>query len=86
MGSLRFDLREAMLDFDARTGIRLSYETLAQRTGISVDTLKSLASRKGYNATLRTIAVVADALKCDPIRYLVWEPGEFEQESVPELS
>lgn len=76
MGYLRFDLRMAMQDFEARTGIRLTYETLAQQTGISVDTLKSMATRDDYNSTLRNIASLGNALLCDPRKYLHWVTGE----------
>lgn len=74
MGHLKFDLREAMQDYEARTGIRLTYEALSETTGIAVDTLKSMATREDYNATLRVIATLADTLKCDPIRHLKWNP------------
>lgn len=73
MGQLKFDLREAMQDYEARTGIRLTYEALSRATGIAVDTLKSMASRGEYNATLKAIATLADALKCDPIKHMKWE-------------
>lgn len=74
MSVLRFDLREAMQDFEARTGIRLTYEALAQRSGLSVDTLKSMASRENYNSSLKNIAALGDALRCDPTKYLRWVP------------
>lgn len=73
MGHLRFDLRQAMQDYEARTGIHLTYEVLAQRAEVSVHTLKSMASRDEYNATLKLVGDLADILKCDPIRYLVWK-------------
>lgn len=72
MGHLKFDLREAMQDYEARTGIRLTYEALSESTEISVDTLKSMATRDDYNATLKSIATLADTLKCDPLRHLKW--------------
>ena len=78
MSRLRFDLRDALQDFEARTGIRLTYEALAERSGVAVDTIKSMATREDYNATLKVISTLADALKCDPLRYLKWEPtGDF---------
>lgn len=72
MNNLRFDLRQAMQDFEARTGIRLTYDSLAQRSGLSVDTIKSMASREDYNSTLKNIAAIATALRCDPIPYIHW--------------
>ena len=73
-GQFRFDLRGALEDFQAKTGIRLTYESLAQRTDLSVDTLKSIATRSDYNATLNNLAVICDALQCDPLDYLKWTP------------
>jgi len=72
MNQLRFNLRRALEDFEARTGIRLTYEALAQRTELSLDTVKSMASREDYNATLRNVASICEALKCNPIDYLSW--------------
>lgn len=76
MGKLRFDLRQAMQDFEARTGIRLTYDALAQRAGLAPDTLKSMACREGYNTTLKVIASLSDSLRCDPLKYLKWLPGD----------
>jgi len=73
MSHIRFDLRKALEDVEAKTGIRISYESLAKRTGLSVDTLKSIATRGAYNVSLRNIASISDALKCNPIEYLIWE-------------
>ena len=71
---LRFDLRLALQDFEARTGLRLTYESLAQTSEIAIDTLKSMATRDDYNATLRIISAICNSLKCDPLKYLVWVP------------
>ena len=72
MSQLRFDLRLALLDFEARTGLRLTYEALSQTSEIAVDTLKSMATRDDYNATLRIISAICNALKCEPAKYLLW--------------
>ena len=48
-------IREAMEAYRQRTGVRLTYEIIAERTGISVATLQSLAARPGYNTRLSTI-------------------------------
>ncbi len=76
MSALRFDLRQAMQDYEKRTGIHLTYEVLAQRTAVSVDTLKSMATREGYNPNLKLIAALGEAMKCDPRTYLVWNENE----------
>lgn len=71
---LRIRLREAMEAHRRRTGERMTYETLAARTGLSRATLESMASRPGYNATLATIEKLCRALGCQPGDLLVLEP------------
>lgn len=71
---IRVKLREAMEAHRSRTGERMTYERLAQATGLSRGTLESLASRPGYNTTLDTIAKLCHALNCEPGALLVLEP------------
>lgn len=59
-------LREAMREYERRTGVRLTYDSLSKSTDISVETLQSLASRKGYNTRLSTIEKLCHALQCQP--------------------
>ncbi len=59
-------LREAMEAHRRKTGNRLTYEVLAERTGISGATLQSLAVRPGYNTRLSTIEKLCRALGCTP--------------------
>lgn len=49
-----------------RTGVRLTYDIIAERTGISVATLQSLAARPGYNTRLSTVERLCRALECGP--------------------
>lgn len=63
---IRVRLREAMQTFADRTGRRMTYERLSAETGISVATLQSLGSRRGYNATLVTVERVCRTLRCTP--------------------
>lgn len=72
MANLKFRLREALLDYEARTGIHMTYESLSKRTDISIDTLKSMATRDDYNSTLKNIASICGAIHCNPIKYLIW--------------
>ncbi|WP_419182950.1 helix-turn-helix domain-containing protein [Pseudomonas fulva] len=58
-----------------RTGVRLTYEAIAERTGISVATLQSLAARPGYNTRLSTIEKLCQALECSPGDLLVFRAG-----------
>ena len=59
-------LRGALDRYEARTGERLTHEELAERTGLSRPTLDSIASRRDYNASLRTIERICRALRCSP--------------------
>lgn len=68
---IRVKLREALENHRRRTGERMTYERLAQLTGLSRQTLESLASRPGYNSTLDTIARLCRALDCQPGDLLV---------------
>ena len=73
---IRVKLREAMDDHQRRTGVRLTYKLLAQRTGLSRQTLESVASRPSYNSTLGTIAKLCRALGCQPGDLLVLDPED----------
>ncbi|KAF0132927.1 MAG: hypothetical protein FD139_3135 [Methylocystaceae bacterium] len=55
-----------MDSYRQRTGQKLTYELLAQQTGIALTTLQSLAARPGYNTRLSTIEKICVALKCSP--------------------
>lgn len=70
---LKFELKNAMQAYEAKTGIRLTYDELAKITNISSDTLKSIATRPDYNATLKMISEIALVLNIDPIIYFKWE-------------
>ncbi len=59
-------LREMMDAYEARTGQRVTYASLASATGLSRPTLESMATRPGYNASLATIERICMALHCTP--------------------
>lgn len=59
-------LREAMQAYKRRTGDRMTYEILAQHTGIAIGTLQNMGSRPYYNTTLTTLARICDALEVTP--------------------
>lgn len=63
---IRVKLREALEAYRQRTGNRLTYEGLSERTGISVATLQSVAARPDYNTRLSTIDSICQALGCSP--------------------
>ena len=59
-------LRQAIQKYESMTGSRMTYEHLAQCTGLSRATLESLASRQNYNPRLSTIDKLCSALNCTP--------------------
>ena len=64
---IRVKLREAMDAYRQRTGKKLTYELLAEQTGIALTTLQSLAARAGYNTRFYIpIEKICVALKCNP--------------------
>ncbi len=60
------NLRKAMAQYQMATGEKLTYQTLAEGTGISINTLQSVAARPGYNTNLSTIETLCTALECKP--------------------
>jgi transcriptional regulator with XRE-family HTH domain len=70
MKRIRLRLRECLDDHTRRTGRELSYRELSARSGVSVDTLKSMATRSSYSPSIRTIERVAAALGVDPLDLL----------------
>lgn len=77
---LTFDLKSLIQDYEARTGVHLSYSEVATMTGLSVDTVKSIANRPNYNATLQVISDIASALGGNPVKYLSWNPDPLMDE------
>lgn len=72
---LKFDLKAMLDDYESRTGVRVSYSALADMSNLSLDTVKSLGSRKAYNATLETISAISNCLGMSPVDYFVWDPS-----------
>lgn len=58
----------------ARTGERLTYESLAKKTGLSRATLESIAARPEYNTRLSTVERLCRALSCQPGELLELQP------------
>jgi DNA-binding Xre family transcriptional regulator len=55
-------LREAMQAYKRRTGERMTYKILAERTGIAEGTLEVMGSQADYNATIRTLEKICRVL------------------------
>ncbi|UCC31293.1 MAG: helix-turn-helix transcriptional regulator [Phycisphaerales bacterium] len=59
-------LREAMARYRIRKGTRITYDVLAEMTGIAVPTLRAIGSRLGYHPTLANIEKLCVALELTP--------------------
>lgn len=55
-------LKEAMLAYQRRTGEKITYEGLAQKTGIAAGTLQSIGSRQNYHPTWENVEKLCLAL------------------------
>lgn len=69
---LRLRLSHCLDLHEQRTGERPTYGELATRAGVSLDTVKSIATRPAYNATLRTVERLCTALGVAPADLLDW--------------
>jgi hypothetical protein len=69
---LKFDLKGVVQEYEAKTGLRLTYVDIAQITGVATDTIKSLASRDDYNTSLAVITQLCSALNISPLKFLSW--------------
>lgn len=67
-------LREEIRAFEQRTGKKLTYADLAERSGVARATVESVASRNAYNATLATIDKLCAALGCTLTDLVQYEP------------
>lgn len=56
-------LREAMEAYRRRTGERMTYEKLADLTGIAHSTLRSIGSRLNYHPTFANVEKLCRALQ-----------------------
>ena len=68
-------LRRAIRRYNGLRGTKLTYATLAKKSGLARSTIESIASRPGYNATLFTIDVLCIALECRPEDLLDYRPN-----------
>jgi DNA-binding Xre family transcriptional regulator len=69
-------LKEAIAAYERRSGRRMTYEDLSKATGLSRETLQSVATRGQYNTTLSTLDRLCAALVCTPGELLEYVPGE----------
>lgn len=59
-------LRAAMESYRHRTNRRMTYAELADKAGVSVQTLSSIGSRRGYKPGLDTIEKICRVLDLTP--------------------
>ncbi len=59
-------LRDAMEAYHRRTGERMTYVKLSERTGIAVSTLRKIGSELGKHTTLTNIEKFCRALSTTP--------------------
>ncbi len=69
-------LREQMRAYMERTGERLTYADLADRSGLSKATVETLGSRTSYNTTLATVDKLCAALGCGLEELLDYQPDK----------
>ncbi len=58
-------LRAVMASYSHKTGHRMTYDLLAERTGLTKHTLQSLGARPTYNTRISTIELICRALDCE---------------------
>ena len=73
---LKIRLREAMAAYKERTGERLTYETLALKTGLKIATVQAIGGREGYNTRLSAIDKLCGVLGCQPGDLMEWVPDD----------
>lgn len=62
---IRVRLREAMNRIQQATGEKVTYSSLAKKTGLSRATLEAIGSRADYQPSLRAIDQLCTALDCE---------------------
>ena len=72
-------LREAVQAYKRRTGKKMTYQILADKTGIAYATLNNMGSNLKYNATLGLLTKICTALETTPDELL-----EYMPEGLPE--
>ena len=72
---IRLRLREVMQRRQRTTGQRVTYESLAKKTGLSRATIEAIGSRATYNPSLSTLDRLCDALGCSPADLIQYSPG-----------
>lgn len=72
---IKIRLKEAIEKLRVQTGERVTYEQLAQDTGLSRATIESIASRASYNASLKVVDTLCSRLRTTPGELLEYIPS-----------
>ena len=72
-------LRQAIARYEKLHDTRLTYEILANMTGLSRATIEAVGSRSDYNPTLETIDLICTALECCPSFLLEYSGAQKDQ-------
>jgi putative transcriptional regulator len=62
---IRVRLREAMRRLERASGEKVTYSSLAKKTGLSRATIEAIGSRASYQPSLRAIDELCTALDCE---------------------
>jgi len=81
---IKIKLKEAIENLTRDTGVRVTYEQLANKTGLSRATIESIASRSKYNASLKVIDTLCETLRTTPEELLEYTPNIKENEEACE--
>lgn len=75
-----------MAEYHRRTGERLTYEKLSERTGMSVSAFKKIGGKLDKHTTLANVEKICMALDSTPgdLLVIIPDPPEPESESVSE--
>jgi DNA-binding Xre family transcriptional regulator len=65
-------LREVMTEFSRASGEKLTYQQLAEVSGISKATLEAIGSRPDYNTTISVLDILCKHLNCTITDLLVY--------------
>jgi DNA-binding Xre family transcriptional regulator len=71
---IRVRLREAMRRHERATGVRVTYDWLAKRTGLARATVEAIGSRPRYQPSLQAIDLLCEALACELSELLERQP------------
>ena len=61
---IRFKLKELVLDKQFRENRRVTYDDIAEATGIHRSTLSKIANHRGYNTTTDNLDKLCDFFGC----------------------